>query len=51
MFRVKLWLPKIDAIPDRWTYLEKNIDNVMWNLQEGLDMKTYMYVKDGICRI
>jgi hypothetical protein len=29
---------------DRWTYLEKNIDNVMWNLQEGLDMKTYMYV-------
>jgi hypothetical protein len=25
-----------------WTYLEKNVDNVMNKLQEGLDMKTYM---------
>jgi hypothetical protein len=27
----------------RWTYLEKNVNNVMTKLQEGLDMKTYMY--------
>jgi hypothetical protein len=26
----------------RWAYLEKNVDNVMNKLQEGLDMKTYM---------
>lgn len=24
----------------RWSYLEKNVDNVMWKLEEGLDMKT-----------
>jgi hypothetical protein len=28
----------------RWTYLEKSVNNVMTKLQEGLDMKTYMWV-------
>jgi hypothetical protein len=37
----------LELTHDRWTYLEKNIDNVMWNLQEGLDMKTYMYAEAG----
>jgi len=26
----------------RWSYLQKNVDNVMNKLQDGLDMKTYM---------
>jgi len=34
---------------NRWTYLEKNIDNVMWRLQEGLDMKTYVYAVNTFC--
>jgi hypothetical protein len=29
-----------EADLNRWSYLEKNVDNVMWKLEEGLDMKT-----------
>ncbi len=29
-----------EADLSRWSYLEKNVDNVMWKLEEGLDMKT-----------
>jgi cullin 1 len=31
-----------------WAYLEKNVDNVMNNLQDGLDMKTYMGVYTAV---
>lgn len=31
-----------------WAYLEKNVDNVMNKLQEGLDMKTYMGVYTAV---
>ena len=37
-----------DDLDSTWTYLEKNIDNVMWRLQEGLDMKTYMGVYTAV---
>lgn len=30
----------LEADLSRWSYLEKNVDNVMWKLEEGLDMKT-----------
>ena len=33
-----------DDLDQTWTYLEKNVDNVMNRLQDGLDMKTYMGV-------
>ena len=29
-----------DTDHSRWSYLEKNVDNVMWKLEDGLDMKT-----------
>jgi hypothetical protein len=35
---------------NRWAYLEKNVNNVMTKLQEGLDMKTYMCVKLSLFR-
>jgi cullin 1 len=37
-----------DDLDSTWSYLEKNIDNVMWRLQEGLDMKTYMGVYTAV---
>src|ERR1700709_1500132 len=37
-----------DDLDSTWTYLEKNIDNVMWRLEEGLDMKTYMGVYTAV---
>ena len=37
-----------DDLDQTWTYLEKNVDNVMNRLQEGLDMKTYMGVYTSV---
>ncbi|KAK4948142.1 ubiquitin ligase (cullin) of SCF [Elasticomyces elasticus] len=37
-----------DDLSSTWTYLEKNLDNVMTKLQEGLDMKTYMGVYTAV---
>ena len=37
-----------DDLDSTWTYLEKNVDNVMWKLQEGLNMKTYMEVYTAV---
>ncbi|KAL2415597.1 Cullin-1 [Exophiala dermatitidis] len=37
-----------DDLDTTWTYLEKNVNNVMTKLQEGLDMKTYMGVYTAV---
>ncbi|KIW73647.1 hypothetical protein PV04_01746 [Phialophora macrospora] len=37
-----------DDLDSTWTYLEKNVNNVMTKLQEGLDMKTYMGVYTAV---
>ena len=37
-----------DDLDATWGYLEKNVDNVMNKLQEGLDMKTYMGVYTAV---
>ena len=37
-----------DDLQSTWGYLETNINNVMWKLREGLDMKTYMNVYTAV---
>lgn len=37
-----------DDLDQTWTYLEKNVDNVMNRLKDGLDMKTYMGVYTSV---
>ncbi|EXJ89285.1 Cullin 1 [Capronia epimyces CBS 606.96] len=37
-----------DDLDSTWTYLEKNVDNVLTKLQDGLDMKTYMGVYTAV---
>lgn len=31
-----------DDLDETWAFLERGIDSVMWKLEEGIDMKTYM---------
>ena len=37
-----------DDLDATWTYLQENVNNVMWRLEEGLDMKTYMGVYTAV---
>jgi cullin 1 len=34
--------PHKDDVDETWTFLEKGINSVMLNLDQGVDMKTYM---------